>query len=227
MTRHPILIVEGPDAVGKTTWSREFIRQTGARYLHLPLRRKMYEHQAMSLALAVKWSATTPVLIDRHWPSEQLYGAAYRGGSKLDREADLLDRVMVKLGVTYLVCLLSTPERMFEAFRKSHQERHEMYEPDEKYRDLVHCYFDWWHGTNYTQSNLGHCGILRGFEARRPLTAHLYNYEIFGRTQQDFEKHVKDVAGFARDAVESTNHDVGCQDVFHSRQNLLQELKLP
>lgn len=225
--RHPIIVVEGPDAVGKTTWAREYIRQTGARYLHLPLRRRMYEHQAMSLALAVKWSSKTPVLIDRHWPSEQLYGAAYRGGSHLVREADWLDRVMEKLGVTYLVGLLSSPTRVFESFRRSHSIRSEMYEPDERYQDLVHCYFDWWHGTNYTQSNLGHCGVLRGFENRRPLTAHLYDYEVHGRTSHDLEKHVREVHNLAKDAVDIADHDVGCQDIFENRQNLFQELRLP
>lgn len=226
MTRHPIIVTEGPDAVGKTTWAREYQDQTGARYLHLPIRRQMYEHQAMSLALAVRWSAETPVLIDRHWPSEQLYAAAYRGGSPISLEAERLDAIMQKLGVTYVVCLLETPERMFESFRRSHAERDEMYEPDERYRDLVRCYFDWWHGTDYTSTHLGHCESLRGFFNRRPTTAHLYDYERMGGSSQDLQKHVRVVQEFARDAIENVDCEVGCADIFFSRRILMQELKL-
>jgi len=226
MTRHPIIVTEGPDAVGKTTWAREYMRQTRARYLHLPLRRRMYEHQAMSLALAVRWSAETPVLIDRHWPSEQLYAAAYRGGSPISVEAERLDGIMQKLGVTYVICLLATPARMFDAFRRSHAERHEMYEPDERYRDLVYCYFDWWHGTDYTRTHLGHCEGLRGFGNKRPLTAHLYDYERMARSRRELEMHVEDVHAFALDALVNVDCEVGCDDIFFNRRILMQELKL-
>lgn len=227
MTRHPIIVVEGPDAVGKTTWAREYMRQTGARYLHLPLRRKMYEHQAMSLALAVRWSAETPVLIDRHWPSEQLYAAAYRGGSPISAEAERLDDIMQKLGVTYVVCLLESPKRMVDALIESRAQRHEMYEPDDRYRDLVCGYFDWWHGTDHTMTHLGYCESLRGFGNKRPLTAHLYDYERMGRSCRELEMHVEDVHAFALDALVNIGCEVGCTDIFYSRRILMQELKLP
>ena len=224
--RHPIVVLEGPDAAGKTTWANEYCRQTGARYLHLPLRRRMYEHQAMSLALAVRWSCDTPVLIDRHWPSEQLYAAAYRGGSTLVEEAKRLDKLMTVLGVTYVVCLLSSPARMFAAFERAHCMREEMYQPDERYQNLVKCYFDWWHGTAHTETHLGHCESLRGFGNMRPLTAHLYDYERMAATPLDFKYHVMSVHGFACDAIELTEEDAFCQDLVNCRHLLLQHLGL-
>jgi len=226
MKRHPIIVLEGPDAVGKTTWGREYMRQTGARYLHLPLRKRMYEHQAMSLALAVHWSIEKPVLIDRHWPSEQLYAAAYRGGSPISAEAAVLDRVMSCLGVTYVVCLLSSPERMLEALCRSREERHEMYEPDDRYRDLVCCYFDWWHGTDRTETHLGHCESLRGFGNARPLMAHLYDYEQMGRTSNDLSLHVQDVQDIASAMLEATDFNVQAEDLVRDRMLLLNELNL-
>ena len=224
--RQPIIVLEGPDAVGKTTWAREYMRQTGARYLHLVLRKKMYEHQVMSLVLAARWSIETPVLIDRHWPSEQLYAAAYRGGSPISYEAELLDRVMQTLGVTYVVCLLSSPARMLDALRRSCAERHEMYEPDERYENLVCAYHDWWHGTDHTDMNLGYCEGLRGFGQLRPLTSYLYNYETMGRSRQDLEMHVHDVDDLARDAVEESDHDLLCQDILGDRDLFFQELRI-
>ena len=224
--RQPIIVLEGPDAVGKMTWAREYCRQTGARYLHLVLRKKMYEHQVMSLALAARWSIETPVLIDRHWPSEQLYAAAYRGGSPISKEAKLLDRVMQTLGVTYVVCLLSSPARMFDALRRSRAERHEMYEFDQRYKDLVHAYYDWWHGTDYTSLDLGYCEGLRGFGQKRLLTSHLYNYETMGRSRRDLEMHVHDVDDLARDAVEESDHDLLCQDILEDQDLFFQELRI-
>ena len=226
MKRHPIIVLEGPDAVGKTTWAREYMRQTGARYLHLTLRRRMYEHQAMSLALAVHWSIEKPVLIDRHWPSEQLYAAAYRGGSPLVAEAARLDQIMSCLGVTYVVCLLSSPKRMVDALVESRAKRDEMYEPDERYRDLVCGYFDWWHGTDHTMTNLGHCESLRGFGSARPLMSHLYDYEQMGRTSNELSLHVRDVQDIASAMLEATDFNVHAEDLVRDRMLLLDELGL-
>lgn len=220
MLHHPIIVIEGPDAVGKTTWARKYCENHGARYLHLTLRQAMFKHQAMSLAIAVRWSRKTPVLIDRHWPSEQLYAAAYRGGSPIAAEAAKLDAVMTALGVTYVVALLSTPEKTFDSLRRMRAERHEMYEPDERYQDLVHAYFDWWHGTDYTQTHLGYCEELRGFGNMRPLTAHLYDYETMGASLPALADHVNTVHDLALDACEAAESDILCQDMLED-QNLL------
>lgn len=217
MLHHPIIVIEGPDAVGKTTWARRYCENHGARYLHLTLRQSMFKHQVMSLAIAMRWSRRTPVLIDRHWPSEQLYASAYRGGSPLATEAAKLDEIMMALGVTYVVALLATPEKTFDSQRRMHAERHEMYEPDERYRDLVHAYFDWWHGTSYTQTHLGYCEILRGFGNARPLMSHLYDYETMGASVADLDRHIQDVHEFAFAACDAAEDSTLCHDLLEDR----------
>lgn len=206
MKFHPIIVLEGPDACGKTTWARTFLRETRARYIHLPLRRHMYDHQVMSLTLAAKWSLETPVLIDRHWPSEQIYAGVYRGGSLIQYEAAILDRVMTLIGVTYVVCLLGSIDKMVDAHRKSIEKRHEMYENDDRYRRLVTGYIDWWEGTDTSGADIGYCAKTSGMKMR-PLSSHLYNYLEHGTTEMDLAMHVADVCDLAYDLREFSASD--------------------
>lgn len=140
MTHHPIVIIDGPDGLGKTTWSREFAQMHNGRYLHLTLRKNMFAYQAMSLSTAIRWSKKCPVVIDRHWPSEIIYSEVYRDGTKLLKEACALEQIMSGIGVYYVFALLETPAQMLDQYREVKTIRAEMYDCDEKYMKLAECF---------------------------------------------------------------------------------------
>ena len=154
---HPIIVIEGPDATGKTTWAEKFCEKYNGRKLHLTLRKAMHAHQVGALALAAKWSKDCPVVIDRHWPSENIYAGAYRKGTKLIEESKWTAKVMADLGVFYVVALMGSPERMVEAHKETFTARKEMYTPSENYRQVVLGYWDWWFGTSLASIRTGYC----------------------------------------------------------------------
>lgn len=140
---HPIIVIEGPDACGKTTLAETICRMWGGRYIHLSYSKDLLRLWRGSLTRAVKLSQFSPVVIDRHWPSEAVYAKVYRGGSLLEAEAVRCDELMKKLGVIYISCLLPTADQMIDAHLKSCLERDEMYAPDERYAQIVWGYQRW------------------------------------------------------------------------------------
>ncbi|MCK9587732.1 MAG: hypothetical protein M0Q93_00030 [Terrimicrobiaceae bacterium] len=154
---YPIIIIEGPDATGKTTWAEAYCKKFNGRKLHLTLRKAMHAHQVAAIALAAKWSKECPVVIDRHWPSENIYAGAYRKGTHLIEESQWTAKVMASLGVFYVVALMESPERMIEAHKETFTSRKEMYSPSENYRQVVLGYWDWWFGTSLASIGTGYC----------------------------------------------------------------------
>lgn len=171
---HPIIIIEGPDACGKTTWCEAYKKLFGARYMHLALHENLFAYQVMSLVRAVKLAENTPVLIDRHWPSEQIYGSVYRGVGVLVEEAEWLDRVCGQLGIFYVLALGDSVDQMVEWHAESEKSRAEMYEPSEKYRQVVQGYWDFWHGSRECPVEVGQCH-KRAPLCERYMAAYRYN----------------------------------------------------
>jgi thymidylate kinase len=223
MEPHPIIVIEGPDAVGKTTWCDEYRRQTGARYMHLSLRNAMFRHQVASLMRAVHWAEACPVVIDRHWPSEQIYAGVYRGGSPIKKEAADLDRVMTILGVTYVVCLTGTSNDMFQNYVRSKQSRHEMYHADERYREIIHGYMDWWFGTSTCAYDIGYCGETPALEMARPMSAHLYDMRTMGVPRLELSRHVEHIHDLASSLRDISFRDARYADLVNSKQSILRE----
>lgn len=153
---HPIIIVEGPDSCGKTTWCEQYQAAFGARYMHLALHKNLFAYQTVSLVRAMHLAKTSPVLIDRHWPSEQIYGSVYRG-SCLQKEAEMLDRFCQRAGVFYVIAVSDRVDKMSEWHAKSSAERDEMFEPSQKYLEVLRGYADWWFGTKTCLVDTGHC----------------------------------------------------------------------
>ena len=82
----PVTIFEGPDGSGKTTLAKWYAEKTRAVYVHCgPVpdfdgkMLQQYYLDAMEPALRGR----RPVVMDRCWVSEPIYGCAFRGG--LDR----------------------------------------------------------------------------------------------------------------------------------------------
>lgn len=192
---YPIIVVEGPDAVGKTTWAKEFRKRYGGRYLHLTLRDKLFAYQVGSLCLALRWAERGPVIIDRHWPSEQIYAAAYRGGSPLSFETRLLNQAMNDLGIIYVLALLDTPEETIKAHEDAFTAREEMYEPSESYARVVYGYFNWARGSDWNIRTNNFCEQWVP-QNSAPLIAE-YNYRRHGKNPESLEQHLDSVYGLA------------------------------
>ena len=87
LTRGKILIVEGPDGVGKTTLINHIKKKNkNSFYMHLRVHKNMKLWHTASVRLAIKKQMQNRlVLIDRHWPSEQCYSYIRSNGPKIGR----------------------------------------------------------------------------------------------------------------------------------------------
>lgn len=134
---YPIIVLEGPDGAGKTTLANEIAKWNGGKYLHLTYRFKdrMFDYHTAAIELAAKYAEQQPVILDRWWPSEKIYADVFRGGSKWPLGGRLLDRVALKLGVTYVMCFPRFKNQHLEEFEKLKASGREMYETVDKVYD--------------------------------------------------------------------------------------------
>jgi thymidylate kinase len=141
-----IICLEGPDAVGKTTLARAFKDEWGAKVIHATYRfkKRMPAYQAALFFKALEYSRDNLVILDRHWISECVYSAVYRGGHKWPETTFRWDRLFERFGVLTVLCL---PESVEAAIRR-HREN---LDPDHPYDDATFAqvterYLDLWHG---------------------------------------------------------------------------------
>jgi hypothetical protein len=117
-SNHPIIVLEGPDGVGKTSLGQALVKNLGARYIHLTYRHKdkmdLYHYAAIRCCAHL--AQTQPVILDRWWISEILYAEAYRGGSPFIKRHFLLEHIANKMGVTYVACLPEDRQRYLDHY---------------------------------------------------------------------------------------------------------------
>lgn len=140
-----IIILEGPDGAGKTTLGREIVRQTDGLYMHLTLKSKMWRYQTAALRWAVRESQHRLVVVDRHWITELIYGKVYRNHSHFPIAARAMHRTWLRFGALYVLCC-PPPDYVVETVRRLKGERKEMYEADQKMREVAQRFLDVWHG---------------------------------------------------------------------------------
>lgn len=124
-----IIVLEGPDAAGKTTLARYLHTRYGARYLHQIYRWKdqMFTYHTAALHLAIRYSAQQLVVLDRLWASENIYAAEFRGGSKWPYLGRMIDRVLLRYGAINVLCLpeLDNYSYYFDKVKTIRQEQYE------------------------------------------------------------------------------------------------------
>jgi len=119
LIRGKILIVEGPDGVGKTTLIN-YIKEKhkNSFYMHLRVHKNMKLWHTASVRLAIKKQMQNKlVLIDRHWPSEQCYSYIRSSGPSYN------------------------PKKFKENHRINREQRHEEYHDIDNVIDDY--YFSW------------------------------------------------------------------------------------
>lgn len=115
-----LLIVEGPDGAGKTTFIQKVVAHRPSRVDHhgAYLRQARIAHHYMRSIFDAYRRSTDIIVMDRSWLAEPIYGAVMRGGA--DRiaawERRMLERVAYAAGAVVVLCLpeLETCERAWK-----------------------------------------------------------------------------------------------------------------
>lgn len=147
-----IIVLDGPDAAGKTTLAEAMQRQLGdacCSYEHLTYIKENYamwraNYNACFSAVANARHGKVHI-IDRGWISENIYSAVYRGGSKLQYDVRGFDRISQRFGAIYVMCAPS-PDFAVLNHARMHANREEMYAPDERIRQVAEKYYLLAHG---------------------------------------------------------------------------------
>lgn len=132
MSKPFLLILEGPDACGKTTLGQALAHNYNGEYFHLTYRfpNKMPQYQEVMLrkALKVMHEKQCPVVIDRLWVSEKLYADVYRGGSPWPLMGRYFTRLINRFAGIHLFCLPPNLETGIQWHADAKGERPEMYD---------------------------------------------------------------------------------------------------
>lgn len=126
-SKYPIIVLEGPDGVGKTSLALALQKYLGARYIHLTYRwkTKMDLYHYAAIRCCAHLAQNQPVILDRWWISEILYAEAYRGGSKFIKSHFLLEHIATKIGAVYVACLPEDRDRYLDHYLKIKMSRTE------------------------------------------------------------------------------------------------------
>ncbi len=193
-----LIILDGPDASGKTTLARELLQGDEDGYVHLSYDstwtnpdRMLVSIQRASIAKAIiRIKAGKLTVIDRHWMSEQIYARVYRAGSNLTPECRKWDELIQSVAGIYVVCS-PLPSSAIARHRATLATRDEMYESDERigmvaarYRDLF-----WGNKENKDDDYVGEITRTGGLW-KRPSTL-FYDIDQVGSRMKDFASAIK------------------------------------
>lgn len=137
-----IIILDGPDACGKTTLANKFIEKYGGTYMHLTYRfaDKMPIYHAAMLRKALKLSKSQLVIIDRLHVSEYIYAKVFRGGTKWPWMLPMFNSFCRELNIPIIICCPATVERGIQWFEETKNKRFEMYDD---IKEVIQEYIDY------------------------------------------------------------------------------------
>ena len=144
-----VIVIEGCDGTGKTTLANALVDSFGAHYIHLSYHEgveAMWAVQLQALTIAQAKMHHQLVVIDRHWASENVYGAVFRNSTAMADHAKIMDGYFRKLKAINILCLLSSPERNEELHRRNREKREEMYS---SILGVAERYHALWHGHDF------------------------------------------------------------------------------
>jgi hypothetical protein len=150
-----LIVLDGPDAAGKSTLAAKFKELHEARVIHLTYRFKdrMFTYQTAALRLALRLAETQLVVIDRHWPSECVYGSVFRDGSAWGQAGRFYDRVLLKHAAIHVLCLPESVDAAVEAHRANLDPDHPY--DDANFRKVVQRYMHFGYGYSSTADMVG------------------------------------------------------------------------
>lgn len=122
-----LIIIEGPDGCGKTTLANKLFQKEGGDYVHLTYQENIWDYQTKELWRAIEHCHERLVIVDRHWPSEQVYAKVYRNGSVMAHSARAMDRVIRKHAGLYVFAVPLAGDRVEQRFNELRRTRDELY----------------------------------------------------------------------------------------------------
>ncbi len=136
-----LIVLDGPDACGKTTLAKTLCKLYGGLHLHCEGKRfeDMFNYQTEVLVEATKHCEDQLVVIDRLWPSEHIYAGVFRGGTKFPHQRRLMDRVIRKHAGLYVFCLPYSVGDAVCRHRKNIDEDHPYSDKDYKQLLVDYC----------------------------------------------------------------------------------------
>lgn len=143
MTIRGVILIEGADASGKTTLARHLVERYDAKYIHSTVRRDVWKWHLAALRLAHYYSQHGLVVLDRHFLSEQIYGAVYRGGPAYDLGARCFDRVLQSMGALMILAVPTNVEDQINRHVSLKESRKEHFA---EIGEVARRYSDLWHG---------------------------------------------------------------------------------
>ena len=167
-----VILIEGPDCSGKTTLANYLIKKYNAYYIHMRLYKDVWKYHLAALRLAAKKAENQLVIIDRHWISECAYAEIYRRGSCYPVGARCLDRLLIKLGATTIMCIRSDRFSQLDLHLERKNKGKEMYDEINKvcdyYENVTNGYkynCDSLYGNDYcSQYATTHGGLLSRYD---------------------------------------------------------------
>lgn len=124
-----IIILDGPDASGKTTLANKLLEKYEGTYIHATYKfsKKMPIYHAAILRKALKLSKSRLVIIDRLHISEYIYAKVFRGGTPWPEVFRMFNSFCREMNIPIILCVPETVERGLIWFAKAKETRVEMY----------------------------------------------------------------------------------------------------
>lgn len=140
-----IILVEGPDCAGKTTYCDWLVKEH--RYEHVHFGTFECNPLPNYLELLNSLDSTDDVVIDRMWPSELVYGITLRGVERLQNSYRMLQRAFISLdGVMVMV---RTPKPVVG--ERLNSDRYEMNGVRENWEAIFEAYQSYTPGVPYVE----------------------------------------------------------------------------
>ena len=189
MRNKGLIIIDGPDATGKTTLAAKLCQICpGSQYVHLTYDEdlNMYAYQLGILKQAIIDSNTRLVVIDRLWISENIYAGIYRGGSSKEFNEHIMDLLAQQAKALYVIAIPNSVKSGMKNHKKAQKLRDEMYgdiaQVCKRYRDF---WFGQTNGLNLWGDTLTDRYIRSGgFQSRSD--AIRYSIEDHGGNVEEF-----------------------------------------
>lgn len=197
-----IIIIEGADGTGKTALAKKLCEELNAEYIHATWNReldsRMVEYQMGIVCYAAKHYSITscPVIIDRLWLSEAVYGQIFRSGSKMPWLGAVIDRWISCMRGFNIICLSSDLKAHKDRFEKLKENRSEMYDDVTK---VVELYNKFWFGGDSM-------GLQPGY--MREIIDMGGANRINGYVKYEIEKEGQDLFGFVNNIVEKLKENI-------------------
>ena len=143
------VILEGSSASGKSYLAKEFERlYPNCKVWHCGPNAPttMWEYHLATITEALAHANTGGLsIVDRNWPSEEIYSGLFRGGTKIPMEGRILQKLLLKHSVQTVLCLLRDDAQVNDQLTR-HRQKYTYPEYLPKQLEVAAAYRDLWFG---------------------------------------------------------------------------------